>query len=498
MKKLNVEIKNDSTVFIFMKTVLLLFVIFILAYSKYSISQEETLSNDQCFNCHAQLDGINKTVADMYKSDIHFRRGIACSSCHGGDSKEEDMDKAMSPANGFIGVPKGGSVMRICAKCHNNQYTALTKSVHGESSTGGGIIINNCITCHGIHNIISVKSGSSRVNGANIVQTCGGCHSNASLMKKYNPGMNIDQLEKYKTSVHGHKIFKGDNKAATCASCHGSHDIKKVKDINSKVYPTNIPATCNKCHGDANYMKEYNIPTDQYEKFKSSVHGVALLEKGDKNSPSCNKCHGDHGAAPPEVSSVTKVCGTCHVLNSQMFDESPHKIAFEKQNIPECVACHSNHGIMPPTDEMLGDGKESVCIPCHKPGDKGFIAGVKMKNMIDSLIKDVDLANVSIIEAEQKGMDVGDAKFDYNDIKKVLITTKNIIHYSNVDRFVENINEGFKITDKAKVTGTEAVKDYYFRRWGLGVSTFFITILIITIYFKLRKIEKRQRKKQLK
>ena len=464
----------------------------ILFISLMTYSQDN--SNNQCLNCHEQLDGKFKTPADMYKNDVHNHKGMACSICHGGDPKQEDMDKAMSKDAGFIGIPQGAQVLKICAKCHNAEYTNLMGSVHGESSTGKGIIINNCVTCHGVHNIVPVKSQGSKVSGANLVNTCSGCHSNASYMKNYDPGLSTDQLEKYKTSIHGQKVFKGDNKVATCASCHGSHDIKNVKDPASNVYPINIPGTCNKCHGNAEYMKEYNIPTDQYEKYKTSVHGIALLEKGDKNAPSCNRCHGDHGAAPPEVTSVTKVCGTCHALNQQMFEQSPHKAAFEKDNKPDCVVCHSNHGIFHPSEDMLGTGSKSVCIKCHtSASDKGFLAAVQMKNMIDSLKKDVLLADTSLHDAEQKGMDVSDAKFDYNDIKKVLITSANIVHYSNLDKFIENISEGFKITDKAKITSDEAIKDYYFRRMGLGVSTFFITLLVLAIYLKLKKIEKKQK-----
>jgi predicted CXXCH cytochrome family protein len=459
-----------------------------------SFSQETPQTKDQCYNCHLQLDGKFKAPADMYKVDVHFRKGIACSACHGGDATSDDMDKSMSKDKGFIGIPAGQQILKICSKCHTNEYNTLLKSVHGESSTGKGIIINSCITCHGVHNIVPVKSPSSKVNGVNIVNTCASCHNNAGYMKTYNPGLTTDQLEKYKTSVHGERIFKGDAKVANCASCHGNHDIKHVKDPSSKVYPTNIPQTCNKCHGDASYMKEYNIPTDQYEKFKTSVHGIALLEKGDNNAPSCNKCHGDHGASPPEVSSVTKVCGTCHALNAQMFEESPHKDAFDKKNLGECTVCHSNHGIVHPTDDLLGVGQKSYCIKCHtSPQDKGYHTALVMESMIDSLNRDVDIANTAIHEAEQKGMDVSDAKFDYNDIKKVLITTRNVVHYSNLDKFVESINEGFKITNKAKLEGREAVHEYYFRRFGLGVATFLITIVILALYFKLRKIENKSK-----
>ena len=311
-------------------------------------------------------------------------------------------------------------------------------------------------------------------------------------MKSYNPGISIDQLEKYKTSVHGQRIFKGDTKVASCASCHGSHDITRVNEPNSKVFRSNIPNTCASCHSDAEYMKEYNIPTDQFEKYKSSVHGIAVMEKGDKNAPTCNNCHGNHGASPPEVSSVIKVCGTCHVLNAQMFSESPHNKAFEEKNIPECVACHGSHGIYQLTDDNLGTGDKSVCIKCHKD-DKGAMVAAKMKNLIDSLITEVDVSQNAIKEAEQKGMDVSDAKFDYNDIKKVLITSRNVMHYSNLDKFSENIQAGFIITEKAKTEGNEAVKNYYFRRLGLGISTFFITILVIALFIKLKKIEKKQK-----
>ena len=77
----------------------------------------------------------------------------------------------------------------------------------------------------------------------------------------------MDQLEKYRTSVHGLRNAKGDAKVAECASCHGSHDILAHTDANSHVYPVNLPGTCARCHSDPEYMKEYKIPTDQYQKF---------------------------------------------------------------------------------------------------------------------------------------------------------------------------------------------------------------------------------------
>jgi hypothetical protein len=468
---------------------------FIFVSSVFFVFQEisfaqEFESKDMCFNCHMIIEGKGHPQAEMYKGDVHFRKGISCASCHGGDATSDDQDVAMSKEKGFIGIPGDGQVAKICSKCHSNEFNLLVKSVHGQSESGKGMIINNCITCHGVHNITPVKSPSSKVNGKNIVMTCAGCHSNASYMKNYNPGLSVDQLEKYKTSMHGKKIFAGDTKVANCASCHGSHDIKKANDPQSKVYFSNIPLTCSKCHGNADYMKGYKIPTDQYEKYRTSVHGIPVLEKGDRNAPSCNGCHGSHGAAPPQVESIAKVCGICHALNAQMFAESPHKEAFEKKQIHECVACHSNHGIVHPTEEMIGDGERSVCKNCHGNNDKGIQLAVRMKQMMDSLVSEVDAANYFLNRAEQLGMDVSDAKFDANDIKKVLIVTRNNIHYSRLDKFEEAITEGFKLTSTGKTVGAEAIDEYYFRRAGFAVSTLFITILAISLYLKLRKIER--------
>ncbi len=470
--------------------ILFSFLLFISLSGKISISQEiET--NDQCINCHQILDGRLKEPADLYKSDVHFRNKVKCSGCHGGNSNSDDVEESMSKAAGFIGVPSSGNIARVCAKCHKTEYKDLTKSVHWESSTGQGRIINNCLTCHGIHNMKSVNSPSSKVHGKNIVNICGGCHSNASLIKKYNPNLPVDQLEKYKTSIHGQRIFSGDYKAATCVSCHGNHNIRKPNDPLSKIYVSNLPSTCNKCHGDANYMKQYNIPTNQFKEYKSSVHGIALFEKGDNSAPTCNTCHGNHAASPPEVESISKVCGICHSLPSEMFQESPHKEVFDKEDVHECSACHGNHKINKPTDEMLGVGVESVCIKCHEDGDKGYNIARRMSLLIDSLYREVDLAAIIMNEAKQKGMDVSDAEIDENDIKQVLITSRTISHFCNIDKFINSINEGFKITNTAKITGQDAIDEYYFRRWGLGVSTVLIALLVLALYFKLRKVEKK-------
>src|ERR1019366_918341 len=151
---------------------------------------------------------------------------------------------------------------------------------------------------------------------------CGKCHSNAETMKRFNPSLRVDQESEFATSVHGKRIAEGDTKPATCISCHGSHGIRAVKDPTSPVYPTNVAATCGKCHAKADYMKQYGIPTDQLQKYQTSVHAEAL--KKDLSAPTCNDCHGNHGAAPPGTASTANVCGTCHIRQAELFAKSPH------------------------------------------------------------------------------------------------------------------------------------------------------------------------------
>ena len=461
-------------------------------------------TSDQCFQCHSDLDDVK---ANLYKTDIHHIKGISCAACHGGDSSSDDMDIAMSKQKGFIGVPKETTRYEVCVKCHadqnkmknfgstlpTDQFENLKVSVHFQPTFNNLGPIADCITCHSVHDIKSVKDPASKVYPTKITALCGDCHSSAEYMKNYNPALPVDQIAKYRTSVHGKLNANGDPNAAECASCHGSHEIQPVKDSRSLVYATNIPSVCAKCHSDEKLMSSYKIPTDQYEDYVASVHGVALLEKGDLSSPSCNDCHGNHGAVPPGVESISKVCGTCHVLNMELFEQSPHKKAFDENDLPECESCHSNHLVKEATDAMVGIEEPATCIECHSPDDnsKGYYVAGEMKKLIDSL-KTEDAQTKQILdEASQKGMDVSDATFSLKDVRQVLIQSRTTIHAFNLDKFKGQIGAGYTIVEKAKLSGEDAIDEFYYRRIGLGFSTVIVTLLVIGLYIKLRKVEKK-------
>ncbi|MFH0988449.1 MAG: cytochrome c3 family protein [bacterium] len=468
-------------------------------------AQQRTSQRDECFQCHRSLE--DKPSA-LFSTDVHFQKGLGCAACHGGDPTKGDNELAMSKTSGYIGVPKRDAISTMCASCHGDatkmksyksslptdQWENLKKSVHGKSSTAAKQHVAQCTTCHSVHNISAVKSPASPVHPLNVVQTCSKCHADVALMRTYNPSLPVDQLEKYKTSVHGMKHAKGDAKVAQCASCHGSHDIRSAKDVKSKVYGVNLPETCGNCHSDSRYMKEYGIPTNQLEKFKKSVHGVALLQKKDLGAPACNDCHGNHGAVPPGVQSISNVCGTCHSLNADLFSSSPHKKAFDDKKLPECETCHGNHEIITATNQLLGVTPEAVCSRCHQQTNnvKGYQVAGTMRALIDSLESSTKKANILIENAEQRGMEVSDAAFKLRDARQARLQARTMVHSFSEQKFRDVVQQGLTIAHDVQLEGSEAIDQYYFRRWGLGIASLIITILAVSLYLFIRKIERKQ------
>ncbi len=465
---------------------------------------------NQCLTCHEALDD---KPSGLFKHDVHFEKGVTCAGCHGGDPSAEEMDQGMASEKGFIGVPKGDDISKACARCHSNasimvkeynsvlprnQSEILATSVHGKLSTTGKEHIAQCTTCHNAHGIVSAKNPASPVHPLNVTKTCSKCHADAAFMRAYNPALPVDQLEKYRTSVHGVKNNHGDAKVAACASCHGSHDIRSASDVKSKVYASNLPTTCGTCHANRNYMKGYKIPTDQVRKFSSSVHGKALLEKHDLGAPACNDCHGNHGAAPPDIESVSKVCGTCHALNASLFASSPHKAAFDSRRLPECETCHGYHEIVAGTDDLLGVSPNAVCSRCHNENrnPKGYAAARNMRQLIDSLESFEINADSLVANAEQKGMEVSEARFKLRDTRQARLQSRTMVHAFDEQKFREVISKGVEVASLVTAEGQSAIDEYYFRRWGLGIATLIITIVAGSLYLTIRRIEKAQSAKE--
>jgi predicted CXXCH cytochrome family protein len=239
-------------------------------------------------------------------------------------------------------------------------------------------------------------------------------------------------------------------------------------------------------------MAEFKIPTDQYAKYKRSVHAKALYERQDLAAPTCNDCHGNHGAAPPGIASVANVCGQCHARQGELFQASPHKVAFDNKGFGECVKCHSNHDIAAPTDELLGTGEKSVCVSCHKPGEKGFLVAGEMRSRIDGLLGQIEKSHEILDRAERAGMEVSRPKFDLREAIDGVTHARVLIHTSSTAEVDKVIAPAVGVAAKTYQAGVAALAELNFRRKGLVVSLAFILFLAVLVYLKLREIERRQ------
>lgn len=389
---------------------------------------------DGCIQCHEGLkDPKYSDPVRLTAGDAHFRKGLNCYSCHGGDGTASTKEAAHDEKKGFH-VPRG---------------------------TG-------------------------------IVETCAHCHSDAGFMKNFDPAIHTDQEAQYRLSQHGKKLFAGDLKVATCVSCHGNHGVIPVKDPTSPVYPTNVPATCGKCHGDAELMKGRKPSPDIPAKYRSSVHGRALLERGDLGAPACNSCHGNHGALPPEMTSVGNVCGTCHMQQADLFRGSKKKANFDQNGIAECVFCHSNHDIKSPSDAMLGTGKESVCLQCHEDkDDPGNVAAQKWEAAFRSINTKIADAAAVLDRAEQAGMEVSEPLFNLSEANDKLIQARVAIHGFDAGRVLEKLGAGEAVAVSARGDGEMALAETDFRRRGLYASLLAIAMLAVGLWLKIRDLDRR-------
>lgn len=385
---------------------------------------------NSCIVCHSSLESRLSEPVKLFEHDIHRSKGISCNDCHGGNPAKGDKAGAKDRMWGYVGKPTAQQLPAFCGKCH----------------------------------------------------------SDANLMKKFNPSLRVDQVQEYFTSVHGRKLQTGDQKVATCVSCHGVHGIRPPGDPLSPVYPLNVAETCAKCHADPERMTAYGIAHDQYGKYKASVHANALYEKKDLSAPTCNDCHSNHGAVPPGLTSVANVCGQCHGRQAELFQKSPHKAPFEKLQSGECLRCHSNHEILPPTDQMAGVGPGSVCTSCHV-NDAGFAAAQRIGKGLHDLQANVEKAKEHLEKAERAGMEVSRPKFELQDSADGLIQARVLIHTSSADEVEKALSPAMEIAAKSYGAGESAFAELSYRRSGLAVSLVFILFLALLVYLKIRQIE---------
>lgn len=240
------------------------------------------------------------------------------------------------------GAAPAGSTNEDCLVCHGDPDArradgrpvavdpgAYARSVHGQLDF-------TCVTCH-------ADLASAELPHAETLARvdCSTCHDAA--------------VAAYRASVHGHAQEEGWTSAATCASCHGVHDILPSTDPDSRTYHLNLPRTCGACHGEHADRAATKLPGgDILHRFQDSIHGRALSRGGLLVAPNCTSCHGAHDIRPKRdpASRVHRVavpatCGTCHQGITHQYERGRHGQALAAGNAmaPVCHDCHTSHEI---------------------------------------------------------------------------------------------------------------------------------------------------------
>jgi cytochrome b subunit of formate dehydrogenase len=191
-----------------------------------------------CATCHDK-------PSTTYEASVHGmarkagNTGAAqCSDCHG----VHDIIKVNAP----LSPVNRDNLGATCGQCHPDVVETYKASIHGQALANGVREAPSCVDCHSDHQIESLKSASPTKVSADV---CSRCHGNARMNAKFDLPNN--RVSTFFDSYHGMAGKMGSKTAASCASCHGYHNVLPASDPKSMVNKANLIATCQKCHANA-------------------------------------------------------------------------------------------------------------------------------------------------------------------------------------------------------------------------------------------------------
>ena len=332
----------------------------LLALAAWALAPEAAPAEDvDCLDCHDPIPGFEETVHGF----------LECAECHAAIDLDLHPDETPAP---------------VCDDCHDDVVEAMGRGVHHDLAELG--IEMDCQSCHGsIHALAPATSPSSLVHPLQLPRTCGRCHADPELAERFSY-RRVLPLAAYEASVHAQALARGE-KGADCSACHGSHEIRRASDPESRVHPQNVGSTCGDCHEEI------------ASTYAESIHGQALAH-GIGDAPSCVDCHGEHRIlSPAERGSPVfatnlpkQTCGRCHgsLRMAERFGIDPNAVpAYEDSyhglatragavDTANCASCHGVHDILPSTDPRSHVHEENLaatCGSCHPGAGTRFAIG---------------------------------------------------------------------------------------------------------------------------
>lgn len=396
--------------------------ILLISPLRYGVAAEEV--ENACVNCHSELDDYLKQVVIDWRESVHAKAGLFCNDCHGGNPTDPSV--AMDKEEGFLGKPEPDEAVLICA----------------------------------------------------------GCHSDPARMRAGN--LPFDQYQKYKSSVHGTELLKGkDYEAPGCQNCHGSHKILSVSDPKSPANRSNIVKTCAGCHSNSDIMKKRNLPFNQYELYKKSVHGKPYFEEGDMGVPTCIDCHGNHEIKRPDTLAVRLVCAKCHLDQDEYFKKSGHWSAAKRTGKPVCENCHSNHDINPPSPAMFSGAGALDCGGCHDAGSMQMETAAEIAALLKKAAGSLEAAKGSfetLSEWSGSGFETSRLTLKVEKAGKSLKKMAFMQHSLNVDMLKKEAVKVGGLSDEVSADVERMLAEIENRKLGLAAAWIVFILLSALVW----------------
>jgi hypothetical protein len=299
-----------------------------------------------------------------------------CLACHGDKDLKRGAPKPGRRDSLFAdeAVLKASAHARVeCVACHR-------------TATAPHDVPLPPVQCTACHDKVRAEIGGgvhSKVGGQAGAPACASCHGThdvrraAAMTIETCASCHAKQVDVYRGSVHGRSRQRGDLEAANCRSCHGAaHGVLAKSDPRSSSYHLNLPRTCAQCHADPALAKRHNIPiANVYQLYMDSIHGRAVTKSGLLVAANCSDCHGSHEIRPHTdrasrvfPANVPATCGACHAGVLAQYAESVHGKAAAKgvSTAPVCTDCHSAHQIRRVEGEPWQLDVIRECGSCHE------------------------------------------------------------------------------------------------------------------------------------
>ena len=218
-----------------------------------------------CSKCHGsdsmaatgKLPGGN--VGGKFHDSIHGKaltgaaQGSAptCTNCHGAHNIRPRADEASRTHR--------ARVPDTCGSCHQPQRAAYMAGMHGKLRQDGVLEAPGCTDCHSTHGIQQHDTPKFQTE---VIKECGTCHA--------------DYLSTYRDTFHGQVTALGFSRMATCASCHGAHDVLPAANPASKVSKQNRLKTCQACHAGASAnFASFDPHANRHDKARDPIYYYA-------------------------------------------------------------------------------------------------------------------------------------------------------------------------------------------------------------------------------